>query len=153
MHSSMIFFHGAPITVSAVLSLALSVAACAPGPGTRVPPPAPGVSAAAPIAPAQPQAAPAQGAGGGALSGPAETQRIGPDTTSPAYRADVDSCYGFARARVAHDRRMERDSTAAFDAFPTGLGLNQLRGSMNEFERKNDRASLFSDCMAAKGYK
>lgn len=144
----MISIHGVSITVSAALSLALSVAACAPGPGTRVPPPAPGVGGAAPIAPAQPQAAPAQGAG----EGTAGTQRIKPDTTSQAYRADMDSCYSFARARVAHDRRIERDSTAAFDAFPTGLGLNQLRGSMNEFELKNDRASLFSDCMAAKGY-
>ncbi len=75
-----------------------------------------------------------------------------PGASSAEYRADLEACYEFAQARIAHDQRIETDSSAAFDTFPSGLGVSELSGQMNEFERKNRRSSLYRECMRAKGY-
>jgi len=85
-------------------------------------------------------------------SPPASDQWAVPDTNDTQYRADLESCYDFAQARIAEDERTEIDSSAAFDASPSGLGVTELSGRMSEFERKNRRSSLYGECMRAKGY-
>lgn len=75
-----------------------------------------------------------------------------PGVTSAAYQADVDACFSYAQAQIAHDRRIERDSTAAFETFPEGTNLPQLRDRMSEFEQGNRRIDLFDECMESKGY-
>lgn len=75
-----------------------------------------------------------------------------PGVSSAAYQGDVEACFTYAQAQIAHDRRIERDSTAAFETFPEGTNLPQLRDRMNEFERGNRRIDLFDDCMESKGY-
>lgn len=77
-------------------------------------------------------------------------QRAG--ETSAAYQGDVDSCYAYARAQIAHDVRIESDVGAAFDSEAEGLGLTALRGRMNNFERSQRLPALFNSCMTAKGY-
>ena len=68
------------------------------------------------------------------------------------YRTDVDSCYAYARAQVAHDVRIESDRHAAFESEAGGLGLAALRSQMDNFERSRRIPSLFNNCMASKGY-
>lgn len=75
------------------------------------------------------------------------------DVTSTQYREDLESCHNYALAQIAHDERIETDSGAAFEVFPSGLGVTDLSQQMNQFERKNRRASLYSDCMRDKGYR
>ncbi len=75
-----------------------------------------------------------------------------PGATNAQYRADLESCYNFAQAQIAHDERIESDTGAAFDAFPSGIGVAELKGRMSQFERGNRRASLYGECMRAKGY-
>ncbi len=74
------------------------------------------------------------------------------NTVDSRYQSDVDSCYAYARGQVAHDARIESDVGAAFQSEAGGLGLAALRGRMNNFERTRRVPSLFSSCMAAKGY-
>ena len=74
------------------------------------------------------------------------------DTADERYRADVESCYSYAQARVDHDARIESDVNAAFQTSARGFGLRELRGRMSNFERTQRRPVLFSDCMVAKGY-
>jgi len=76
----------------------------------------------------------------------------GGGAASTQYRADLESCYSFAQARIAHDQRIESDSSAAFDAYPSGIGVTELSGRMSEFASRNRRSILSSDCMRAKGY-
>lgn len=126
---------------------ALALAACSAAPETGVTPRQPAVAApAAPGAPAGPEAE------GIEFRGPEGTQWVKPGVTSESYRADIDDCYSYAQAQVAHDVRIESDSRAAFETSPSGLGLTELRGRMDQFERGNRRSILFSNCMVAKGY-
>ncbi len=87
------------------------------------------------------------------LMGLSGTVRIRPSTTSEHYREDADSCYAYARGEVAHDARIEIDVNAAFENQTGGLGLAELRGRMNNFERTRRVPSLFNRCMAAKGFR
>lgn len=75
-----------------------------------------------------------------------------PGVSTAAYQADVEACFTYAQAQIAHDRRIEQDSAAAFETFPEGTNLPQLRDRMNEFERGNRRIDLFDECMESKGY-
>lgn len=77
---------------------------------------------------------------------------VKPGATTERYRADVDSCYAYAQAQVAHDARIESDAGAALPDGNDGFGLSALRGRMSNFERTNRRPALFSNCMEAKGY-
>ncbi len=97
-------------------------------------------------------APPPAGVDTGSASGAAPAPARAPDTDSAQYRADLESCFSFARARIARDERMESDSSAAFDAYPQGLGMGEIRGRMNTFANRNRRSKLYSDCMSAKGY-
>ncbi len=92
---------------------------------------------------------------------PADTTGLGQSdaTGGSAYGAadarqqsDLGSCYSYAQGQVAHDARIESDVNAAFQSEAGGLGLAALRGRMNNFERSRRVPSLFSSCMAAKGY-
>ncbi len=102
---------------------------------TYVAPPPPGAAAGVPSSAAP---VPESVRGGGAAS----TQ----------YRADLEACHAFAQARIAHDRRIESDSSAAFDPNLDGIEVAQLSGRMSEFANRNRRSTLSSDCMRAKGY-
>lgn len=75
-----------------------------------------------------------------------------PDGSSVEYRADLESCFDFAQARIAHDERIEAETRAAFDSAPGGFGVSELSSRMNAFERKNRRGSLYRECMRDKGY-
>jgi hypothetical protein len=102
-----------------------------------------------------PAAAGQHGAGaeeGVIVHGPDGSVWIKPGATTERYRADVDSCYAYAQAQIAHDARIESDSGAAFPDANDGFGLSALRGRMSNFERANRRPVLFSKCMEAKGY-
>ncbi len=88
----------------------------------------------------------------GAVLVPDNAQRGQSGAASARYRADLESCYSFAQARIAHDERIESDSGAAFDAYPSGIGVAELTGRMSRFARDNRRSFLSSDCMRAKGY-
>ena len=99
-----------------------------------------------------PAAAPVPDGGVVVLTGPGGSQWVKPGVDEARYRADVDGCVGYAQAQIAHDERIERDSAAAFDTFPSGLGTTELRSGMRRFERGNRRGSLFNECMIAKGY-
>ncbi len=77
---------------------------------------------------------------------------VGSWQTDGRYRADVESCYTYAQARIDHDARIEDDVNAAFQTSARGFGLRELRGRMNNFERTQRRPVLFTNCMAAKGY-
>ena len=79
-------------------------------------------------------------------------QWVKPDATNAQYRADLESCFDFAQARIAHDERIETDTRAAFDSAPSGFGVSELSGRMSAFERKNRRSSLYCECMRDKGY-
>lgn len=83
---------------------------------------------------------------------PGGPQWTKPDATKEEYRADLESCFRYAEAQIAHDERIETDTGAAFDAAPGGLGVTELRSQMSAFERSNRRASLLRDCMRDKGY-
>lgn len=106
-----------------------------PKKSTSVPPPPAGVDMSAP-----------------SPSGAAPAPARAPDTGSAQYRADLESCFSFARARIARDEQMEADSSAAFDAYPQGLGMGEIRSRMSKFANRNRRSKLNSDCMRAKGY-
>ena len=86
------------------------------------------------------------------LMDPAGNVWIRSDTADARYRADVESCYSYAQARVDHDARIESDVNAAFQTSARGFGLRELRGRMSNFERTQRRPVLFSNCMVAKGY-
>ncbi|MFQ5773523.1 MAG: hypothetical protein ACE5GS_03300 [Kiloniellaceae bacterium] len=136
------------MTIAKALLLAsvagLALGACAPSPRPG-PPPSP--------VQAQPEAgAPVPQEEGVVLRGPEGSEWVKPGVTSARYRADVESCYSYAQAQIAHDVRIESDSSAAFETFPSGLGITELRGRMREFERTNRRPILFTNCMVAKGY-
>ena len=77
---------------------------------------------------------------------------VGSGTMDERYRADVESCYSYAQARVDHDARIENDVNAAFQSSARGFGLSELRGRMSNFERTQRRPVLFTNCMVAKGY-
>ncbi len=76
-----------------------------------------------------------------------------PGESNAQYRADLEACFDFARAQIAHDERMETETNAAFEVFPSGTGVTQLSAQMNSFERGNRRSSLYNECMRAKGYR
>jgi hypothetical protein len=107
---------------------------------------------AKPTAVTQPPAGVAPSAVPGAVPVPESAQGGKPDANSAQYRADLESCYNFAQARIAHDQRIESDSSAAFDAYPSGIGVAELSGRMSEFANRNRRSLLYGDCMRAKGY-
>lgn len=100
-------------------------------------PPSATAPAAAPVSPALPE-------GGG--------QWTKPGLGNEEYRADLESCFRYAQAQIAHDERIESDSGAAFDSSPRGLGVARLKSGMTAFERKNRRTDLYHECMRAKGY-
>ena len=130
--------------VLAAVALASCVQRPAPpaaGPAAAVPPPPPASSQVRPGPAVAPAVAP-QG----------RAQWVKPDGASADYRADLEACFGFARARIAHDERIEADTHAAFDAAPGGFGVSELSDRMGAFERKNRRASLYRECMRDKGY-
>ena len=77
---------------------------------------------------------------------------VQPEKTNERYRADVESCYSYAQAQIDHDVRIENDINSAFQGTSAGFGLTELRGRMNNFERRRRRPALFSNCMMAKGY-
>ncbi len=86
------------------------------------------------------------------LMDPEGNVSVGSGRTDGRYRADVESCYTYAQARIDRDARIEDDVNAAFQSSARGFGLRELRGRMNDFERTQRRPVLFTDCMAAKGY-
>ena len=77
---------------------------------------------------------------------------VRPEKTDARYRADVESCYSYAQAQIDHDVRIENDINGAFQSSSPGFGLAELRGRMNNYERRRRRPALFSNCMVAKGY-
>jgi hypothetical protein len=139
-----------PLAFAAGLTLAACARSAVVGAGAPPPPPPPDDAAMAVPAPTPPPAG--KEAGAIVLKGPEGTQWVKPGVSEKRYRADVDSCLSYAQAQIAHDERIERDSAAAFDTFPSGLGTTELRSGMSRFERTNRRSSLFNDCMVAKGY-
>ncbi|RMD64575.1 MAG: hypothetical protein D6826_02090 [Alphaproteobacteria bacterium] len=138
------------------------LAACtsASAPKTTIAPPedANQPDAGRPATAAPSPAAPASQGGQGAETGgiivrtPGGAVWIEPETGNTARQADIDACYHYAHAQITRDRRMETDSSAAFDAFPSGLGLGALRQRMSAYEQGNRQASLFEACMESKGY-
>ena len=126
-----------------------ALAACAQQPAPRAHDPA---SLAAPPAGAPTADAPLAAPSGAALP-PGEEPWREVGVTRAQYREDVESCYAYAQGQIAHDERIEVESGAAFEAYPSGLGVTELRGRMDRFERGNRRASLYSECMLAKGYR
>lgn len=140
-----------PLAFAAGLALAACARSVPVQKGEPAPAPPPDDAAMAVPAPTPP---PADGGDAGAivLKGPEGTQWVKPGVSEERYRADVDSCLSYAQAQIDHDERIERDSAAAFDTFPSGLGTTELRSGMSRFERTNRRGSLFNDCMVAKGY-
>ena len=137
------------LNLSLLLVLAMALAACssssAPSRGT--------VGAAPP---------PASTAGqGGAsleglpLQGPVEVpESVGwnnPGVSKEQNRADLESCYRYSRGQVQHDMRIEDDRGTLRDD-DLGIGFVQLNRSMNEFDFKNRKESLFEDCMVSRGY-
>ncbi len=95
---------------------------------------------------------PPAGVAPGAASGAVLVPESKDDEASAQHRADLEACYRFAQARIAHDARIESDSGAAFDAYPSGIGVAELSGRMSEFARRNRRSILYGDCMRDKGY-
>jgi len=134
-----------PKTLLLAAAASLSLGACAATTKTHIP---------APEAALGPETAPVPAPQGEGIiiKGPQGTNWVKPGALSQSYRSDIESCYSFARARVAHDERIDNDSGAAFDSGASSIGLTDLRGRMDRFARNNQRASLFGDCMIAKGY-
>ncbi len=99
-----------------------------------------------------PQEANAETTEGVVVMGPDGTVWLRGASEDVAYQGDVDSCYAYARGQVDHDARIERDVASAFDSDAGGFGLTELRGRMSNFERSHRVPTLFSSCMAAKGY-
>lgn len=125
----------------------LALTACAQRPGPRA-----GGQTAVPAPPASAPLGATLGTPGEAALPPGSEPWRDLGVSRTEYRADVESCYAYSQAQIAHDERIEADSGAAFDAFPSGLGMAALSSRMNQFERKNRRGSLYSECMRAKGY-
>ncbi len=166
-----------PLLVAAACALALSACASAPPASkTSVPPPAATAGLEQPAATGgssygaantggtypygtiqtadtgATQQAVAGASDGIVVMDPDGTVWIRSSAVDPRYQSDVESCYAYARGQVAHDARIESDAGAAFQSEAGGLGLAALRGRMNNFERTRRVPSLFSSCMAAKGY-
>ncbi len=99
-----------------------------------------------------PQQAAAEATGEVVVMGPDGTVWVQSGGADARHQSDLDSCYFYAQGQVAHDARIESDVNAAFQSEAGGLGLAALRGRMNNFERTRRVPSLFSSCMAAKGY-
>ena len=131
-----------------LVAAAILLAACAQRPAPRGPETAP---LAVPPSAASPQSGPSTVVVPAAAP-QGRPQWVKPDGTSVEYRADLESCFSFAQARIAHDERIETDTRAAFDAAPSGFGVSELSSRMSAFERKNRRASLYRECMRDKGY-
>jgi len=130
------------------LALALLLAGCASSEA-----PAPSGSRAAP--PPSAAAGRDDGSSGLPLSGPIEVPETArwsnPNVTTEQHRADLESCYGYARGQVRHDERIESDRGALRDD-DLGVGFSELSQSMTQFDLKQRRSSLFTDCMEARGY-
>ena len=127
--------------VLVVSGLALALSACAPARAPKSAPAAPTARTAPP--------APDEGI---VLLGPDGTAWVKEGVSDIRVQDDIDGCYRYAQAQIAHDVRIESDSQAAFDAFPQGLGWTELKNRQRRFERGNRRSILFTDCMIAKGY-
>ena len=138
-----------PLNLSLALALAIALAACssssAPSRGTA--------GAAAPPASATGQS----GAGlqGLPLEGPVEVpESVGwnnPGVSKEQNRADLESCYRYSRGQVQHDILIE-DDRATLRGDDLGIGYVQLNRSMNEFDFRNRKETLFEDCMESRGY-
>ena len=127
-----------------VSAFALVLAACAPAP--KSPPPS------APSKPSTMAPAPATSQPGVVLLAPDGTAWVKEGTPDQRTQAEIDDCYRYARAQIDHDVRVESDSQAAFESFPSGLGWTELQNRQRRFEQDNRRAVLFSNCMVARGY-
>lgn len=146
------------INSGVVAALAMALAACtfSTGPSPSPPSGASGGSAGnlavPPASSGEPSRAPLEGI---PVDGPIEVpESVGwnnPGVSKEQNRADLESCYGYSQGQVQHDIRIEDDRAALRDD-DLGLGFFDLNRSMNEFDFKNRRTSLFEDCMASRGY-
>ena len=89
------------------------------------------------------------------LSGPVEVPESAnwnnPGVSKEQNRADLESCYGYSYGQVQHDMQIEDDRATLRDD-DLGIGFVELNRSMNAFDFRNRRESLFEDCMESKGY-
>jgi hypothetical protein len=136
------------------LALGLLLAACS---SSEAPPPSGARAAPPPSATGGASGSTSGGAddSGIPLSGPIEVPESAgwsnPNVTPEQHRADLESCYGYAWGQIRHDERIESDRGALRDD-DLGIGYRELNRSMNQFDLRNRRSSLFSDCMKSRGY-
>lgn len=121
----------------------------APAPLTS---PAPILAPAPALAPAPEGTAPPDEGGKVVVSGPDGAVWTKSGATADRIRADMDNCFSYARAQIAHDVRIEEQPPSTFDTSFGGLGLIELQSRMNAFERNRRTPALVSACMRAKGY-
>ena len=96
----------------------------------------------------------AEGAGPVVYKGPdGTTWRVSKKTDEATYQADIEDCYGYAVAQVQRDQRIDDDRKAGL----TTLGHNPRfdsvkRKNTDQYEQRNRRGALLTECMEAKGY-
>ena len=107
------------------------------------------------------QGAPAQDAEGAAptaeegviFKGPdGTTWAVGKQTDEETYRADIENCYNYAWAQTRRDAQITDDRNAGIDTLTSQSRYSALRQRVDEFDLRNRRGALMTDCMEAKGY-
>ena len=131
--------------------------------GTALPPPgAPGGGTSEglpPVAnPEVPVEAPPAGEGAEGeesviVKGPdGTTWAVNRETDQETYRADIEDCYNYAWAQTRRDAQITDDRNAGIDTLTNQSRYSVLRQRVDEFDLRNRRGALMTECMEAKGY-
>lgn len=130
--------------------------------GPALPPPGTEEGAGAEGLPEVPsQAVPSESAEGEAAEGEEGIIFKGPDGTTwtvtkktdeEAYRADIEDCYNYAVAQTRRDRQITDDRNAGINTLTSESRYSILRQRVDEYDLRNRRGALLTECMEAKGY-
>ena len=130
--------------------------------GTALPPPgAPGGGASEGLPPVANQEVPVQAQEGEGAEGEENVIVKGPDGTTwalsreadqEAYQADIEDCYNYAWAQTRRDAQITDDRNAGIDTLTNQSRYSVLRQRVDEFDLRNRRGALLTECMEAKGY-
>ena len=86
------------------------------------------------------------------VSGDGTTVWIKEGVEDSQRRADIDDCYGYAKAQVRRELRIQEDRVAAGRTSGIGGEEKFFRARMDRFETGRQFEILFGRCMRAKGY-
>jgi hypothetical protein len=101
--------------------------------------PPPALDGSAPAASAPPPAAIPEGSGT-------------PGGQREASDADVADCYRYARATIAHDRRIEQDRGGAGGFGSLGSDVGAASAQLSRVGEASTFDRAYASCMASKGY-